>query len=71
MPDHFHPVVETPLANLVAGMKWFLGVYTGGSARRGARPRNTRLCDAAFFWRPAISQGVAGADDRATERVAS
>jgi len=25
MPDHFHLVVETPQANLVAGMKWFLG----------------------------------------------
>ena len=28
MPNHFHLVVETPQANLVAGMKWFLGVYT-------------------------------------------
>jgi hypothetical protein len=25
MPDHFHLVVETPRANLVAGMKWSLG----------------------------------------------
>jgi REP element-mobilizing transposase RayT len=25
MPNHFHLVVETPQANLVAGMKWFLG----------------------------------------------
>ena len=24
MPNHFHLVVETPQANLVAGMKWFL-----------------------------------------------
>ena len=23
MPNHFHLVVETPQANLVAGMKWF------------------------------------------------
>ena len=23
--NHFHPVVETPQPNLVAGMKWFLG----------------------------------------------
>ncbi len=29
MPNHFHLVVETPQANLVAGMKWFLGSYTG------------------------------------------
>src|SRR6185312_7913364 len=27
MSNHFHLVVETPQANLVAGMKWFLGVY--------------------------------------------
>jgi REP element-mobilizing transposase RayT len=34
MPNHFHLVVETPLANLVAGMKWLLGVYTGRFNRR-------------------------------------
>src|SRR4051794_32942393 len=28
MTNHFHLVVETPLANLVRGMKWFLGTYT-------------------------------------------
>jgi putative transposase len=28
MSNHFHLVLETPLANLVAGMKWFLGTYT-------------------------------------------
>lgn len=28
MRNHFHLVVETPSANLVAGMKWLLGVYT-------------------------------------------
>src|SRR6266545_4622065 len=28
MTNHFHLVVETPQANLVAGMKWFLGTYT-------------------------------------------
>lgn len=28
MPNHFHLVVETPRANLVAGMKWFLGTVT-------------------------------------------
>ena len=28
MRNHFHLVVETPLGNLVAGMKWFLGTYT-------------------------------------------
>ena len=28
MGNHFHLVVETPLGNLVAGMKWFLGAYT-------------------------------------------
>jgi REP element-mobilizing transposase RayT len=28
MPDHFHLVIETPQANLVTGMKWFLGVYS-------------------------------------------
>ncbi|HEY3915863.1 MAG TPA: transposase [Verrucomicrobiae bacterium] len=28
MENHFHLVIETPKANLVAGMKWLLGVYT-------------------------------------------
>ncbi len=28
MRNHFHPVIETPQANLVAGMKWLAGVYT-------------------------------------------
>jgi REP element-mobilizing transposase RayT len=28
MGNHFHLVVETPKANLVTGMKWFLGTYT-------------------------------------------
>lgn len=34
MPNHFHLVLETPNANLVAGMKWFLGTYTGRFNRR-------------------------------------
>jgi REP element-mobilizing transposase RayT len=32
--NHFHLVVETPQANLVAGMKWFLGTYTSRFNRR-------------------------------------
>jgi len=34
MSNHYHLVVETPKANLVAGMKWFLGTYTGRFNRR-------------------------------------
>jgi REP element-mobilizing transposase RayT len=34
MSNHFHLVVETPQANLVAGMKWLLGTYTGRFNRR-------------------------------------
>ena len=34
MSNHFHLVLETPNANLVAGMKWFLGTYTGRFNRR-------------------------------------
>jgi hypothetical protein len=34
MPNHFHLVLETPQANLVAGMKWFLGTYTSRFNRR-------------------------------------
>jgi putative transposase len=34
MNNHFHLVVETPNANLVAGMKWFLGTYTSRFNRR-------------------------------------
>ncbi len=34
MSNHFHLVVETPQANLVTGMKWFLGTYTSRFNRR-------------------------------------
>jgi putative transposase len=34
MGNHFHLVVETPNANLVAGMKWCLGTYTSRFNRR-------------------------------------
>lgn len=34
MPNHFHLVIETPQANLVVGMKWFLGTYTARFNRR-------------------------------------
>jgi len=34
MSNHFHLVVETPQPNLVAGMKWLLGTYTGRFNRR-------------------------------------
>src|SRR5215472_16980098 len=34
MSNHFHLVIETPNANLVAGMKWLLGVYTARFNRR-------------------------------------
>ena len=34
MANHFHLVVETPQPNLVAGMKWLLGVYTNRFNRR-------------------------------------
>src|SRR5277367_1654429 len=36
MPNHFHLVIETPQANLVAGMKWLLGASNRhGDDRRG------------------------------------
>ncbi len=28
MKNHFHLLLETPEANLVAGMRWFQGTYT-------------------------------------------
>ena len=34
MGNHFHLLVETPRGNLVAGMKWLLGTYTGRFNRR-------------------------------------
>ncbi len=34
MNNHFHLVIETPNANLVAGMKWLLGTYAGRFNRR-------------------------------------
>jgi REP element-mobilizing transposase RayT len=38
MPDHFHLILKTPEANLVAGMQWFLGTYTSRfNVRHGLR----------------------------------
>jgi putative transposase len=34
MGNHFHVVLETPGANLVAGMRWFLSTYTARFNRR-------------------------------------
>jgi REP element-mobilizing transposase RayT len=34
MENHFHLVPETPLANLVTGMKWLLGTYTNRFNRK-------------------------------------
>src|SRR2546428_4080792 len=34
MANHFHLVVEPPQANLIGGMKWFLGTYTSRFNRR-------------------------------------
>ena len=34
MRNHFHIVLETPRANLVDGMKWFLGTYTSRFNRK-------------------------------------
>src|SRR2546430_972752 len=34
MSNHFHLVIETLKANLVAGMKCFLGTYTGRFTRK-------------------------------------
>ena len=34
MGNHFHLVVETPDANLVAGMRWFMSTYTARFNRR-------------------------------------
>ena len=33
MGNHFHLVVETPQANLIAGMKWLLGTWAHGHVR--------------------------------------
>ena len=38
LPNHFHWLLETPEANLVLGMKWFLGAYSQRfNARHGQR----------------------------------
>ncbi len=37
MGNHFHLLLETPEPNLVAGMKWLLGVYSQGWNRRRHR----------------------------------
>ena len=42
MENHFHLLLETPQANLVAGMKWFLGPWSSYGEyfkrRDGGRP---------------------------------
>ena len=41
MGNHFHLLLETPEPNLVAGMKWMLGVYSQGwNLRRGSEIRS-------------------------------
>src|SRR2546428_13156526 len=37
MENHFHLVMETPQANLVAGMHWLLSTYTARFNRRHRR----------------------------------
>lgn len=37
MGNHFHLLLETPEANLVSGMKWFMGVFSQGWNRRRKR----------------------------------
>ena len=37
MGNHFHMLIETPEPNLVAGMKWVLGVFSQGWNRRRGR----------------------------------
>jgi hypothetical protein len=34
MRNHFHLIIETPRANLVAGMKWLLATYAARFNRR-------------------------------------
>ena len=41
MSNHFHLVMETPLGNLVDGMKWFLGTYTSRLRRVPSRAVGT------------------------------
>jgi len=49
MSNHFHVVMETPSANLVEGMKWFLGVYTRRFNRR-KKPMTISLTDTFFLF---------------------
>jgi REP element-mobilizing transposase RayT len=66
MPNHFHLVLETPRANLVAGMKWFLGTDTGRlnrlpvrAARRQGGTSSLGTCSAdgtrAWWWTAAAA----------------
>jgi REP element-mobilizing transposase RayT len=43
MRNHFHLVVETPQANLVAGMRWFLSAYTlrFNARHKGVTPKGS------------------------------
>ncbi|MDE3188979.1 MAG: hypothetical protein KGM96_15830 [Acidobacteriota bacterium] len=37
MSNHFHLCLETPLANMVEGMRWLQGTYASGSLGCAAR----------------------------------
>ena len=55
MGNPFHLVVETPQGNLVAGMKWFLGVYTSRFNRRPRLSQDGEHGHARAFDTPAVS----------------
>ena len=40
---HFHLLVETPLSNLVPGMKWLLSTYTIRFRRKENESNNTKV----------------------------
>jgi REP element-mobilizing transposase RayT len=46
MLNHFHLVLETPTANLVAGMRWFLSTYTARFSTAGTNFLGTCSADA-------------------------
>ena len=46
MPNHFHLVLETPAANLVAGMKWLFWGGTAGERRRAGGGADRRGSEA-------------------------
>ncbi|MFC7337726.1 transposase [Haloferula chungangensis] len=52
MDNHYHLVLETPKANLVAGMQWFQTTYTRRFNVKNAKQKRCQVINLAFHLAP-------------------